>query len=77
MSVTQYSAADIQEMVVKAWSDVFMQELREALLLGALVNKDYSGSLAQLGDEVSVSQINPHFPLFESTAVLPEPSFLN
>ena len=58
MSVTQYSAADIQEMVVKAWSDVFMQELREALLLGALVNKDYSGSLAQLGDEVSVSQIN-------------------
>lgn len=58
MSVTQYSAADIQEMVVKAWSDVFMQELREALMLGALVNKDYQGSLAQLGDEVSVSQIN-------------------
>jgi hypothetical protein len=58
MSVTQFNAADIQEMVVKAWSDVFMQELRESLLLGALVNKDYSGSLAQLGDEVTVSQIN-------------------
>lgn len=58
MAVTQYSAADIQEMVVKAWSDVFMQELREALLLGALVNKDYQGSIAQLGDEVTVSQIN-------------------
>lgn len=58
MSVTQYSAADIQEMVVKAWPDLFMQELRESLLLGALVNKDYSGSINELGDEVTVSQIN-------------------
>lgn len=58
MSVTQYSAADIQEMIVKAWSDVFMQELREDLLLGALVNKDYSGQISALGDKVEVSQVN-------------------
>lgn len=58
MAVTQYTAADIQEMVVKAWSDVFMQELREDLLLGALVNKEYSGQINALGDKVEVSQIN-------------------
>lgn len=58
MSVTQYSAADIQEMIVKAWSDVFMQELREDLLLGNLVNKEYSGQINALGDSVEVSQIN-------------------
>lgn len=58
MSVTQHSAADIQEMVVKAWSDIFMQELRESLMLGALVNKDYQGQIANLGDKVNVSQIN-------------------
>ena len=58
MSVTQYSAADIQEMIVKAWSDVFMDELRENLLLGALVNKEYSGQINAQGDSVEVSQIN-------------------
>lgn len=58
MAVTQYNAADIQSMVVEAWSDIFMQELREKLLLGGLVNKDYSGQINQLGDSVKVSQIN-------------------
>lgn len=58
MAVTQYSAAEIQSMVVEAWSDIFMQELREKLLLGALVNKDYSGQIHQMGDSVKVSQIN-------------------
>lgn len=58
MSVTSYTAADIQEMIVKAWSDIFMQELREDLLLGALVNKEYSGQINNAGDKVEVSQIN-------------------
>lgn len=58
MAVTQYSAADVQQLVVEAWSDIFMQELREKLLLGALVNKDYEGQIDKLGDSVKVSQIN-------------------
>ncbi|RTL05195.1 hypothetical protein EKK58_08585 [Candidatus Dependentiae bacterium] len=58
MAVTQYSAAEIQALVVEAWSDIFMQELREKLMLGALVNKDYSGQISNLGDSVKVSQIN-------------------
>lgn len=58
MSVTQFSASNIQDMVAKAWSDIFMSELREDLLLGALVNKDYEGQIAQLGDKVEVSQVN-------------------
>lgn len=58
MAVSQYSAADVQNLIVEAWSDIFMQELREKLLLGALINKDYEGEINKLGDKVNVSQIN-------------------
>lgn len=58
MSVTQYSAADVQQLIVASWSDVFMMELRDSLLLGGLVNKDYEGQINALGDSVKVSQIN-------------------
>lgn len=58
MAVTQFSATDVQQLIVEAWSDIFMEELREQLLLGALVNKSYNGEINQLGDSVKVSQIN-------------------
>jgi hypothetical protein len=58
MAKTQRGAAEIEALVREAWSDVFMMELREQLLLGALVNRDYSGEIAQKGDTVKVSQIN-------------------
>lgn len=58
MAVTQRSAAEVEIMVQEAWSDVFMMELREQLLLGALVNKDYQGDIMMKGDTVKVSQIN-------------------
>lgn len=58
MAVTQINAAEIQALVQEAWSDIFMAELREKLLLGALVNKDYEGQIAKQGDSVKVSQIN-------------------
>lgn len=48
----------ISEQVQKKWAPLFMQELREQLLLGALVNKDYEGSIGAEGDTVYVSQIN-------------------
>lgn len=48
----------ISEQVQKKWAPLFMKELRENLLLGALVNKDYEGSIGQEGDTVYVSQIN-------------------
>jgi hypothetical protein len=47
----------ISEQVQKKWAPLFMQELRESLLLGALINKDYEGAIGQEGDTVYVSQI--------------------
>lgn len=48
----------ISEQVQKKWAPLFMKELRESLLLGSLVNKDYEGAIGQEGDTVYVSQIN-------------------
>lgn len=48
----------ISEQVQKKWAPLFMQELREQLLLGSLVNKDYEGQIGAEGDTVYVSQIN-------------------
>jgi len=56
MSLTTLAA--VNEQVQKFWAPMFMKELRESLLLGALVNKDYQGDIKQLGDTVYVSQIN-------------------
>lgn len=50
--------AEVQDQVQKFWSPMFMSELREKLMLGALVNRDYQGSIGKEGDEVTVSQIN-------------------
>lgn len=48
----------VSEQVQKKWAPLFMKELRESLLLGSLVNKDYEGAIGKEGDTVYVSQIN-------------------
>lgn len=50
--------AEVAGQIQKYWSPLFMKELRESLLLGALVNKDYQGQIQRQGDTVRVSQIN-------------------
>ena len=47
-------AAQIQQY----WAPMFTKELRDSLLLGSLVNRDYQGEIRQGGDTVKVSQIN-------------------
>ena len=56
MSAT--GVADVQDQVQQFWSPLFMKELREKLLLGSLVNRDYEGEIRKKGDTVKVSQIN-------------------
>lgn len=56
MSVTL--KGDVTDQVQKYWAPLFTKELRESLLLGGLVNKDYQGQIKQGGDTVYVSQIN-------------------
>jgi hypothetical protein len=56
MAITDIN--QISEQVQKKWAPLFMKELRESLLLGSLVNKDYEGAIGQEGDTVYVSQIN-------------------
>lgn len=50
--------AEVAEQVQTYWSPVFTKQLRESLLLGSLVSKQYEGSIARQGDTVKVSQIN-------------------
>lgn len=49
--------AQVNDQIQKYWAPVFTQDLREQLLLGALVNKSYQGDLKQGGDTVYVSQL--------------------
>ena len=49
---------EVQDNVQKYWSPLFTKELRESLLLGSLVNKQYEGAIAKGGDSVYVTQIN-------------------
>jgi hypothetical protein len=56
MAVT--NIGDVSNQVQKFWAPLFTKELRESLLLGALVNKEYQGDLKRQGDTVYVSQIN-------------------
>lgn len=56
MAIT--SVAEVTDQIQKQWSPLFMQELRENLLLGALVNKDYEGAIGTEGDTVRVSQLS-------------------
>lgn len=56
MAVTDLAA--VTNQIQKVWSPLFTKELRESLLLGSLVNKDYEGEIKKLNDTVYVSQIN-------------------
>lgn len=56
MSVTDL--ASVANQIQKYWSPMFMKELRESLLLGSLVNKEYEGEIKNQGDTVRVSQVN-------------------
>lgn len=55
MAFTKLS--DVQEQVQEFWASVFMDELRETLLLGGTINTEYSKDLKK-GDTVKVSQVN-------------------
>jgi hypothetical protein len=56
MAVTDLSA--LSNQIQKKWSPLFSKELRESLLLGSLVNKDYEGAIGKQGDTVYVSQLS-------------------
>lgn len=49
---------DVQYQVQKYWSPVATKQLRESLLLGSIVNKDYSGEIRKGGDTVRVYSLN-------------------
>lgn len=55
MATTTLSA--VNDQIQKYWAPVFTKRLRENLLLGSLVNKDYEGAIARQGDTVRVSQL--------------------
>jgi len=56
--MSQTILADVSEQIQKFWSPLFTKELREDMLLGKFVNKDYEGEIKKGGDTVYVSQIN-------------------
>lgn len=56
--MTTSTLAEVQNQVQKYWAPVYTKQLRANLLLGALVNKQYQGSITRGGDTVRVSQIN-------------------
>lgn len=56
--MTATNLTDVQYQIQQYWSPVFTKQLRESLLLGALVDKKYQGEIKRQGDTVRVSQIN-------------------
>jgi hypothetical protein len=56
MSTTDLTA--VANQIQKFWAPQFTKQLRESLLLGGLVNKQYQGEIKRQGDTVRVSQIN-------------------
>lgn len=56
--MTDTTIADVTNQVQKYWSPLFTKQLRESLLLGSLVNKEYQGEIKRGGDTVRVSQVN-------------------
>lgn len=49
---------DVQYQVQKYWSPMATKQLRESLLLGSIVNKEYSGEIRKGGDQVRVYSLN-------------------
>lgn len=57
MSATDVNV--VSNQIQKIWAPMFMKELRENMLLGALVNREYEGNITGSGaDTVYVSQLN-------------------
>lgn len=56
MAVTDLGV--VQDQIQKFWAPLFMDELRANLPAAAILNKEYSGQIKDLGDEVTVSQID-------------------
>jgi len=50
--------AQVDDQIQTFWSPLMTKQLRESLLLGALVDKKYQGELKAMGDTVRVSQVN-------------------
>lgn len=50
--------AEVANQIQTYWSPIFTKQLRESLLLGSLVSKQYDGEIKRQGDTVRVSQIN-------------------
>lgn len=50
--------ADVEAQIQEIWSPLFMDELREQLLLAGLVDKRYEGDIRKKNDTVKVSQID-------------------
>lgn len=48
--------ADVTEQIQKVWAPLYTAKLRETLLLGGLVNREYEGEIRQKNDTVYVSQ---------------------
>lgn len=49
---------EVANQIQKYWSPLFTKQLRENLLLGSLVNRDYQGQILTGSDTVYVSQVN-------------------
>lgn len=56
MSVS--TTAEVASQIQTYWAPVATKQLRESLLLGSLVNKQYQGDLKNQGDTVKVYQVN-------------------
>lgn len=50
--------ANVTSQIKTFWSDMAMNELRQTMLLGSLINTTYSADLKEQGDTVKVYQIN-------------------
>lgn len=55
--MAQTTLTEVADQIQKYWSPVFTKRLRESLLLGGLVNKDYVGAIKEQGDTVRVSSV--------------------
>lgn len=49
--------ADLQAEIQTVWAPLYTGRLRETLLLGQFINRDYDGEIKQAGDTVKVSQV--------------------
>jgi hypothetical protein len=55
--MSETTLTQVNDQIVKYWSDIFMPELRENHPLIALVDKTYDGEIKNQGNEVRVSQV--------------------